>query len=54
MLVFPIDAGIELASDGSTEQLAPWDLAVLSGRQEREVKIGLAIDRAIKYGVQDK
>lgn len=39
MLVFPIDAGIELASDGSTEQLAPWDLAVLSGRQEREVKI---------------
>jgi environmental stress-induced protein Ves len=36
MLLFPIDAGIALASDGSTEQLAPWDLAVLSGRQERE------------------
>lgn len=39
MLLFPIDARITLASDGSTEQLAPWDLAVLSGRRERDVKI---------------
>ena len=39
MLVFPIDAEITLAGDASTEQLAPWDLAVLSGRRQRDVKI---------------
>ena len=36
MLLFPIDAGIALASGGSKEQLGPWDLAVLSGGEERE------------------
>lgn len=39
MLVFPIDAGVELALGETTEQLGPWDLAVLSGREEREVRI---------------
>ena len=39
MLVFPIDAGVELALGASTNQLEPWDLAVLSGRQEPEVRI---------------
>jgi environmental stress-induced protein Ves len=36
MLVLPIDARVELERSGSTEQLAPWDLAVLSGWEARE------------------
>jgi environmental stress-induced protein Ves len=47
LLLFPIDAGVEL-SRGETEprdqgalrdQLGPWDLAVLSGREERQVRV---------------
>jgi environmental stress-induced protein Ves len=39
MLIFPIDAGVDLAHGEGTDQLDPWDLAVLSGREEREVRI---------------
>jgi uncharacterized protein len=39
MLVFPIDAAIELISGGSTSVLEPWDLALLSGREDRTVRI---------------
>jgi hypothetical protein len=39
MLVFPIDAGVELARGGTTDQLGPWDLALLSGREEDEVHV---------------
>ncbi len=39
MLVFPIDAGVEVARGETTDQLGPWDLAVLFGWEEREVRI---------------
>jgi environmental stress-induced protein Ves len=39
MVVFPIDAGIELESDGHVEFLAPWDLALLSGADARPVTL---------------
>jgi hypothetical protein len=39
MLLFPIDSGIEIAGGEGTDQLRPWDVAVLSGREEREVRI---------------
>jgi environmental stress-induced protein Ves len=39
MLVFPIDAALELTSGASTYVLEPWDLALLSGREDRTVNI---------------
>jgi hypothetical protein len=39
MLAFPIDASVEVARRETTDQLGPWDLAVLSGREERAVRI---------------
>jgi uncharacterized protein len=39
MLVFPIDAALELTSGASTYVLEPWDLALLSGREDRTVSI---------------
>jgi hypothetical protein len=39
MLVFPIDAGVDLAHGERTDRLDPWDLAVLSGREKGEVRI---------------
>jgi environmental stress-induced protein Ves len=39
MLVFPIDAPLELRSGASTYVLEPWDLAVLSGREDRAVRL---------------
>jgi len=39
MLVFPIDANVEVRSGGSTQLLEPWDLALISGREDRQVYI---------------
>src|ERR1700677_71452 len=39
MLVFPIDAALELTSGASTYVLEPWDLALLSERGDRTVSI---------------
>jgi environmental stress-induced protein Ves len=39
MLVFPIDAGIELRRGETTDRLGPWDLALLSGQEEQMVHI---------------
>lgn len=39
MLVFPIDSSVELRSGGSTHLLEPWDLALISGREDRPVQI---------------
>jgi hypothetical protein len=39
MLMFPIDASVEIASCETTDQLGPWDLGVFSGREERAVRI---------------
>jgi len=39
MLVFPIDASVDLAHGERADQLDPWDLAVLSGREGREARI---------------
>lgn len=39
MLVFPIDANVEVRSGGSTQLLELWDLALISGREDRQVHI---------------
>lgn len=39
MLVFPIDSTLELRSGGSAQLLEPWDLALISGREDRQVRI---------------
>jgi uncharacterized protein len=39
MLVFPIDAALELTSGARTYALEPWDLALLSEREDRTVSI---------------
>jgi hypothetical protein len=39
MLVFPVDAGVELECGGAAELLEPWDLALLSGPEDGAVRI---------------
>lgn len=39
MLVFPIDSNVELRSGGKTHRLEPWDFALISGREDRPVRI---------------
>lgn len=39
MLVFPLDAGVEIACGETTDQLGAWDLAVLSGSEQREARL---------------
>ena len=39
MLVFPIDSNVQLRSGGGTHLLEPWDLALISGRDDRPVHI---------------
>jgi uncharacterized protein len=39
MLVFPIDSNVELRAGGGTHLLEPWDLALISGREDRQVHI---------------
>jgi hypothetical protein len=39
MLVFPIDSDIELLCGDDAHLLEPWDLAVISGRQNRTVQL---------------
>jgi environmental stress-induced protein Ves len=41
MLVFAIDAAVELRSDGGTSVLEPWDLALLAGG-DRNVHVAAA------------
>jgi uncharacterized protein len=38
-LVFPIDSNLELRSGDSAQLLEPWDLALISGREDRQVRI---------------
>jgi hypothetical protein len=44
MLAFPIDTRVECCSGGRSELLDPWDLAVVSGRDARDVRISAAND----------
>ena len=39
MLVFPIDSNVEVRSGGSAQLLEPWDLALISGREDRHMRI---------------